>query len=1371
MSRKVHAPLARAVITAVLALGLGVGVVSPVSATPSSAPTGLSSTGTTIPTLSWNRMVGAVEYQVQGSETDSFSSLAFESNTNNTSYVPTRTLKSGSLYWRVRATDGQGWGPYSLAAMYTVPTAAAPTSLTVSAGQATSPPVKPPVARWAPVIAAVSYTLQVDDEGDEVNPTEYANIRGTSYVIPRPQAMGDYYVRVRANFDYGLQTQFTPWVKYDVDRLPDVTAVTCAAGLVCAPSPSTGVRASVTVQDVVLDWDPVQGASKYEVWIAKDISFSTPIDGPREVYGTRYSPAETYDNAPYFWKVRAVNAAGEKMPWPSTPNQFQRRWNMAPTLVYPPNDLSQPVGDDIYYQWTPVKHASSYRLDVGSDANFTPGTYQTCYTAQTTYTPGHAYDRCMPRQGVPVYWRVKSLDRPTTTEGLFSDTDPIEPDNQAGRFVYDSGRVNLISPADGAPLDNTNNLPALRWSPSTDAAQYDVEILNNAGNQVAFATTSALSYTPSDKLVPSQGPFRWTVVAVDADGKRSPKYQGRTFSLTDETPVFSGSPLDPVSGGPEPVNTRVPRLRWNPMPGAAYYRLRVSEAGYTFPINATPVLSRHLSYPSVTDDSTFFVKPGTYTWWVEAYSSNDSYLGSGGTASFTVSRPQPVTGQRLALDGLALDSATACASALADNGAFCDRVPSTPVLDWEPVAGVGGYLVYLAWDRDVSNRVYEPYASTTNSRWTPTRDILNALKDNESQESYFWFIRPCVSVSPILNCGPDPANQPDAATHAFRKVSPAVKPQLPLADSVERGSEVTFSWEDYRDTNAGAFFAGGAASSHQSARSYRLQVSQNATITDANAIQDVTVDQATFTSWTRTYPEGDIWWRVQAIDDQGNRLAWSPTRKFVKATPTLNLDPNTAVINERALDTNAFPAFNSHQPAGTTTLAWSAYDFDGTWQIQIAKNDDTTGAPGNMLVDIQTAYQAAYTTQDTIPASGEPYRWRVRRIDVDNKQAAWSDWGRFYVDPALPILDSPAAGAVQPPNGPVFQWQPLEGARNYRVRVLTSAGDEIQGETTAATAWAVPRNLVSGNYRWQVTAYDMSGRAIGTSERPFVVEAGLVPTTPTSIQAPGGTGVGATLTSTPPVWNQSDVTTTYQWMRDGGTIYNANQPTYTLTLDDFGKDISLKVTGKRPSYADGASVSSTIRVTAGGALQATSQPRILGTPAPGSMLSVENSTWSQPYATLSYQWFRTGAPIPKATNGSYWLTPDDAGKEVSVVIFAKKAGFADGSLTAPSVSVTKLTSTTQSSLSTTRIKKGKTVKVGVTVTVAGVPTPTGTVKIQDGVKTVNSFTMDPFRKGIMTVKLSTKKLKAGRHKIKLVYMGNSSTSSSKAKVIRLVVFN
>jgi hypothetical protein len=245
------------------------------------------------------------------------------------------------------------------------------------------------------------------------------------------------------------------------------------------------------------------------------------------------------------------------------------------------------------------------------------------------------------------------------------------------------------------------------------------------------------------------------------------------------------------------------------------------------------------------------------------------------------------------------------------------------------------------------------------------------------------------------------------------------------------------------------------------------------------------------------------------------------------------------------------------------------------------------------------------------------------------------------------------------------------------------------------------------------------------------------------------------------------VTTTYQWLRDGGTIYAADQPTYTLSLDDYGKDISLKVTGKRASYADGTSVSNTVRVTAGGALTATSQPRITGTPAPGQTLNVENGSWTQPGATFSFQWMRTGAPIPQATGGSYQLTPSDAGKDLSVVVFAKKNGYSDGSATAPAVAVSKLTSTTAFTMSTTRTSRKKKIAFGITVAVPGVEAPSGVVRIMDGVKTLKTLTMDPFRKGVLKTKLKVKK--KGRHKIKVVYVGNATTGGSAAKTQRLII--
>ena len=78
----------------------------------------------------------------------------------------------------------------------------------------------------------------------------------------------------------------------------------------------------------------------------------------------------------------------------------------------------------------------------------------------------------------------------------------------------------------------------------------------------------------------------------------------------------------------------------------------------------------------------------------------------------------------------------------------------------------------------------------------------------------------------------------------------------PADNSTQTGTQVTFSWQDYRTTNAGVTYTGGAAPSHQSGLRYRIQVSQSATIQDGNAIDDVTVDQTTYTAYDQDLPGG-----------------------------------------------------------------------------------------------------------------------------------------------------------------------------------------------------------------------------------------------------------------------------------------------------------------------------------------------------------------------------------------------------------------------------------------------------------------------------------------------------------------------------------
>lgn len=1384
MPRRFFGSFTRAAAVAALCLGLTIVPTATAQAAPA-APSGLAASGAPIPTLTWDAQAGATKYRVQGSENSSFSPLVFSQETTGTSYTPNRILRSGTLYWQVQAVDATGTSPWTSSST-TIAPLTVPANVKVSPGQQVLPPVSPPVISWQPVPGAISYEVEMDAEGDGVGGT-VKEVKTTSFVWPDPQGVGeksgseDYFVRVRAEFENALQSDWTDYTSYDVAQLPPVTSASCGAKLVCAPNASTGaVRPRVEVQDVVFDWDPVKGAKEYEIWVALDPDFNTQIE-KRKVLSTRYSPTTTYDNNAYYWKVRAYNAAGEPTPWPATPSVFDRRWPFAPSLVYPPVSDSPAIKDDLYYQWSPVRHATRYELVVSQDQFFTEGPLtKKCYTDSTTYTPGFQGDQCIPNQGATTYWRVRALDNPKGVNGVYSST---------GKFVYDSGRIQPIAPANGS----TVKVPTFRWQPSPDANEYRIRVTGSAGT--VTATTSNLSWTPTELLPsdndtadPGRNPdvFSWEITAVDGNGKPSATY-GMGTVLVEEAPIPAGAaPLTPNPLASGQISSRFPALSWQPWASSVanpvHYRLWVSETpGFWLAETVTPILNKDLAYPAVTDLSSYFLNPGTRTWRVEAVDTNSgATLGYGPTSTFTITEPTAATGQHVALDGAALDADNSCKKRLVVNGGVTDEqtvcagMSATPVLDWDSVPGAGGYQVYVAEDPDFTNIVYDGI-QTVASRWTPSEQHNpKALPDNESGPAYYWYVRPCSRVMPTINCGPGPSGSVDSGTNAFRKVSPRVALEAP-ANNATIGDQITFRWTDYHLTNQStAPTYGGSRPPYQTAQRYRLQVARSATITDSNTIDDVIVDQATYTAFASTYPEGDLWWHVQAIDANNNRLAWSETRKLVKATPATNLDPGVTNAPERAeVDPAARPAFNSHVAAGSTVFQWTAQSFDTTWELEVYKNDDTVPSTGNQMFRTVTK-QAAFVPPTPLPPSSEPYRWRVRRTDVGGKAGRWSDLGRFWVDPLPVALVSPTDQAGIQPVGASFTWTPYAAgstqASRYAVDIepTTTGASNPPVVLTSATAWTSPTSLADGTYTWTVKALDVSGKEIGTSQaRTFTVDTALRALTPAQISAPTGSAVGQTLTSTPPVWNQPDVQISYQWLRNGAAINGASAASYTLTTADYGAAVSLRVIGSKPSYSSGASVSNQVAVTAGGALQNVGAPSISGSAAPGGTLSVSTGLWSPAANKFRYQWLRQGSPVSGATASTYKISADDAGKDVSVTVFASAPGFNEGATTTAAVAVGRMKSSVSGTLKSSRVKLKKAAKLGVTVTVPGLTTPTGVIQVLDKGKKVAQMTMAPVHKGKATIKI--KKLKKGKHKLQVVYLGNAQVFGSKSKKIVLYV--
>ena len=231
----------------------------------------------------------------------------------------------------------------------------------------------------------------------------------------------------------------------------------------------------------------------------------------------------------------------------------------------------------------------------------------------------------------------------------------------------------------------------------------------------------------------------------------------------------------------------------------------------------------------------------------------------------------------------------------------------------------------------------------------------------------------------------------------------------------------------------------------------------------------------------------------------------------------------------------------------------------------------------------------------------------------------------------------------------------------------------------------------AGSHRVCVDAINVGNGAnhrIGCRDVTVVALQTLGAPTPT---ISGAAQVGTTLSVQAGEWKPSPVALAYQWLRDGSVISGATKSTYTLVAADVGKKVSVKVTGSKAGYTTVSKTSAqTVAVAAvpkpkptptptptpsptpkptssspspkptpspsGKEFTAVSVPKITGSVKVGKRLTADPGAWGPGEVALSYQWYRSGAKIAKATKPTYKLVAADKGKTITVKVTGTKSG-------------------------------------------------------------------------------------------------------------------
>ena len=175
---------------------------------------------------------------------------------------------------------------------------------------------------------------------------------------------------------------------------------------------------SITKAESFFDWQDVIDASlpvTYDMEIASDINFATVVFYKTGIEASQYTLTESeilaveFNNAPYFWRVKAIDGAGNLSEF-SDPWVFYVSVPSTPVLLLPAIDAE--VEFPIHFIWQPAASLSppiTYRLQIASTPDFTSLLLDKAGLSITEYLL--TGDEGVPLENNTTYfWRVIAVD-------------------------------------------------------------------------------------------------------------------------------------------------------------------------------------------------------------------------------------------------------------------------------------------------------------------------------------------------------------------------------------------------------------------------------------------------------------------------------------------------------------------------------------------------------------------------------------------------------------------------------------------------------------------------------------------------------------------------------------------------------------------------------------------------------------------------------------------------------------------------------------------------------------------------------------------------------------------------------------------------